>query len=77
MILPKEQLSLTLIDNKILLYSDVLVKDLYLYSDEEYEFSVNFFDLLPGEKKWIEVKLPANKKLDVNFIKTLSLNKLH
>ncbi len=77
LILPKEQLSLTLIDNKILLYSDVLVKDLYLYSDEEYEFSVNFFDLLPGEKKWVEVKLPANKKLDVNFIKTLSLNKLH
>lgn len=51
--------------------SDVLVKNLYLYyPDKELLLSDNFFDLVPGEKKIIEIQ---ENGIDLNKIRMRSL----
>jgi beta-mannosidase len=74
--LPNAQLTMTLKGNSLLLRSDVLVKDLYLDTEDgRYTFSDNYFDLLPGEEKWVAVKTDAYDKIEVQKIRFTNLNK--
>ena len=74
--LPNAQITMVLKGNSILLRSDVLVKDVCLDTEEGlYEFGDNYFDLLPGEEKWVVVKTVAPNKIDVKKILVRSLNK--
>jgi hypothetical protein len=67
---------MTLKGNSLLLRSDVLVKDLYLDTEDgRYTFSDNYFDLLPGEEKWVAVKTDAYDKIEVQKIRFTNLNK--
>jgi beta-mannosidase len=56
--LPKVKLHIQLYgDSLICLSSNTLAKDVYIFSKQgELNVSDNFFDLLPGEKKWIIVQ---------------------
>jgi beta-mannosidase len=50
--------------NHLSLYAEKLVKNVYLqWEDAEGSFSDNYFDMLPGEEKWISfVPRPGSKK---------------
>jgi beta-mannosidase len=55
--------------------SDKLIKNLYLYSDEEMFFSNNYFDLIPGEVETVYCGTSINKEEFGKKIKYLYLNK--
>ena len=57
--------------------SKKLVKDLYLYSEDGYIFSSNFFDLLPGSTKEIKLSHPETKSFDISKIRYISYNNIH
>ncbi len=61
---PDIKLNITGTDNgySIELVTDKLAKDVYLSTDEEGFFTDNYFDLLPGTVKYIELKI--NKKIE-------------
>ena len=54
------------------LKSNVLQKDVFLFTNEKGHFSDNFFDLLPNERKIIEFKTKAKSLSDLQ-IKTLNM----
>ena len=59
---------------QIILKSDVLQKDVFLYSKQEGYFSDNYFDLIPNQEKIIFFN--SNKNEEVDF-KIKSLNQLN
>ncbi|UAM99024.1 glycoside hydrolase family 2 protein [Polaribacter litorisediminis] len=69
----KVQQKITKIKNgfSITLKSDVLQKDVFLFTDKKGHFSDNFFDLMPNETKVIEFKSDIDS-LDDLKIKTLN-----
>lgn len=73
--LPIEEITKEIINSKdgfsITLKSDVLQKDVFLFTSEKGHFSDNFFDVLPNETKIIFFKTDA-KNLDDLKIKTLN-----
>jgi hypothetical protein len=75
--LPKPNITMALKGNLILIRSDVLVKDLCLDTENElYKFNDNYFDLMPGEEKWIAVKSATQNKIDLQKIRLKSLKNL-
>jgi len=56
----------------IILQSDVLAKNINLYTEKEGFFSDNYFDMLPGETKTIEFKTQS-KTFDINSLKIRSI----
>ncbi|MFK8060514.1 MAG: glycoside hydrolase family 2 protein [Polaribacter sp.] len=56
---------------KISLKSEVLQKDVFLFSNEKGHFSDNYFDLLPNETKVIKFKTDSKSLNDLE-IKTLN-----
>ena len=52
---------------RIELSSDVLQKDVFLYSDIPGNFSDNFFDLLPGEKKVVFLRSEEEELLNLKI----------
>jgi beta-mannosidase len=58
-------------DDRIELSTDVLAKNLFLFCEESVQFEDNFFDLLPGEMKIVNLK-GATKKQSVIKIKSLA-----
>lgn len=59
--LDKPNISIKRIDAKTVeISTDILAKDVYLISEEAGNFSDNFFDLLPGEKKMVTAEKDFN-----------------
>jgi beta-mannosidase len=58
-------------DDRIELSTDVLAKNLFLFCEDSVQFEDNFFDLLPGEMKIVNLK-GATKKQSVIKIKSLA-----
>jgi len=64
--LEKPEISLTIIDdNSIEITSAKLAKNVYLSTDDGIQFSENFFDLLPGEKRIVHAKGEIQGKIRV------------
>ncbi|MFT5761801.1 MAG: beta-mannosidase, partial [Polaribacter sp.] len=74
--LPKREIQKEIIKTKtgfsITLKSDVLQKDVFLFTKEKGHFSDNFFDMLPNESITIEFTTEGNSLNDLQ-IKTLNL----
>ena len=73
--MPKGEIQqiITKVDNgfSITLKSNVLQKDVFLFTTQKGHFSDNFFDLLPNETRIIEFKTDA-KTLEDLKLKTLN-----
>tara|TARA_B110000090_G_scaffold55423_1_gene63226 strand:+ start:4776 stop:7253 length:2478 start_codon:yes stop_codon:yes gene_type:complete len=73
--LPKEEIEQIITKTKtgftITLKSEVLQKEVFLFTDEKGHFSDNFFDLLPNETKVIKFKTDSKSLNDLE-IKTLN-----
>jgi len=57
------------------LSSDVLVKNLFLYTDKDVKFSNNYFDLIPGEEKLIYAETGLNPDEFIRSLKYIYLNR--
>ena len=60
---------------KINLSSDKLVKNLFLYLDEDVYFSKNYFDLIPGEIETAYCETSLKKEEFERKLKCIYLNK--
>ncbi|MBI5404088.1 MAG: glycoside hydrolase family 2 protein [Ignavibacteriae bacterium] len=60
---------------KAIISSDKLVKNLFIYSDEDLELSNNYFDLIPGEGEYIYIKTDLETGELMKKIKYKYLNK--
>ncbi len=58
---------------EITISTDFLAKNVYIYYPSAYNFSDNYFDMLPNSKKIITVRKNKGKTIDA-FIKELKLN---
>ena len=58
----------------IILTSDVLQKDVFLFSKEKGHFSDNFFDLIPNQNKVIKF---ITKENSLNDLRIKTLNSIH
>lgn len=71
--LEKPDIKITANGNSIELTSDILAKNVYLWTENGIQFSDNFFDLLPGEKKVISIKLPHDAGEIQSSLRVMSL----
>jgi beta-mannosidase len=60
-------------NGKLEISSNVLIKNVYLFTDDEAVFGNNYFDVLPGKNYIVDVKPNTNTAFDVNRVKFLSL----
>jgi beta-mannosidase len=59
----------------IYLQTDKLAKNLFLYSDDDQDFSNNYFDLIPGEEEYVFFNTDLTPDEFMKKIKYLYLNK--
>ncbi len=61
----KPNISYTVLDNKVLINSDVFTKSVYVYSDNEVELSDNYFDI---NSKTVELNLLKGEATNLKFM---------
>lgn len=67
--LAKPKVSMRWLSNdRVEVITDVLAKNVFLYSDDAIHFSDNFFDLLPGEIRIIKLTGDTKKKPEIKIV---------